>query len=490
MSNVIRLCHPFNFKMLFEYDGRKFTGLFASFASDLFNSMTRASNVTLKVRSEDDQAGELINGSTHSYSGCIGRLQTNQSDVMLYYTDYPHPAADISQGLVTIDTVIEMITTYRPSNQEMQLVQVEKSFDSFQPEVWLLCFITMVCSMSILLMKDLLNNWVRRMIGVKRSARSPYRQLPFEVIAQMTNHGKLSITAGFIRKTVFLLLSCFSFLVVLYLCLSMKTDLVVIAPPHTLRSYQELVDNECGVYFFAGSDYYSSFKSAAKGSLKKRLWDFSVSKYPMNVVLFSYGENMQPVSTITDAMLAGKLALITSSELSAFSMRGLCSILLNEQKANTYAKLFNVSASADHSLAFLPLVSRDKTAEVYQRGLILNAITSPPLKRLSRIVKRVYEAGIFARAQKYLTELDPSSLGQTFDRGSDTFGNMEKCMASELFMPDASYQSLTTGNWVNFPVYAVYALTCQLLVLALEVLTNLLTRILKRTRIGINRSKL
>ena len=460
MSNSLRLCHPFNFKWYFEYIDNRFTGLFSPFATDLLKSLTRASNITLLIRSEDDRPGERISGSSESYSGCIGLLQTNQSDAMMYLTDYPHSATNVSQGLVMTDEVIEMITTYRPSTHRMDLAQIERSFNSFHPEVWILCSITMVCSMFILVAKELLNNWVGQMIGVKSPARLHHRRLLFEVITHMTNHGKLSITGGFVRKIIFLVLSCFSLVVILYLSLSIKTDLVVITPPKTVHSYEQLVSNQAGVCFFAGSDHYRSFKFAPKRTLERRLWDFSVSKYSLNRVLFSYGDSIdaRPLIYLVNLGVSGKMAFIVTSDSGPFFMRIYCSILLSSE-------IMDVSIAGEQ---VLPITSRDKNARISLKGFISNAIATAPLKRLEKTLRKILEAGVPDFFTTF-TARNINPVAFVAGKGNATFGNMEQCMSNILFMPDVSYDKLQVGNFADFIVFASHLVSFELLVLLVEV---------------------
>ena len=112
MTNEIRLCNPSNFKFLIEYDGNKFTGILAPFVEDLIQAVRRNANVTLRVRSQNDDFGERIGSKGSLYSGCIGLLQKNQSDVMLLPTNYPHEASNVTQGLIMQESALNMINVY------------------------------------------------------------------------------------------------------------------------------------------------------------------------------------------------------------------------------------------------------------------------------------------------------------------------------------------------------------------------------------------
>ena len=471
MANVIRLCHPYNFRAFLEYNGHKFTGYFSSWAIDLIESLTRASNITVQIRSQDDQAGERIEGSTESYSGCIGLLQKNQTDVVLYLTDYPHPAANISQGLMVTETVEQMITAYHPEMDGIKLLQMERSFSSFRPEVWVLCVIALVCSISVLVMKELLNNWVKQMIRVKSSPGPLVKRVPGEVIAHMTNHGQLSSTAGLIRKIMFLVLSFFSFLVIFYLCASIKTDLVVIAPPQTVRSYQELMDTGGGVFFLAGSDHHLSFKFAPQGSIKKKLWDFSVAKYKLKNVLFSYGQSeLRTGKMIMKLIVSRKLAFICDSGISLIFMRAYCDLALNMDKFRAAADILNLPKESGN---VMPIASKEENARVTRKGFILNGIKTAALKRLEHTLRRALEAGLLDFIIKLVNSFNLAATPlDVYGTGNATTGNMEQCISNVLVMPDSDFEKMSLGNLVNFPLYSYCVITIQMSVLLVEVLVG------------------
>ena len=428
--------------------------------------MTRASNVTIEIRSQNDRFGEPINESTGSYSGCIGLLQTNQSDAILFLNDYPHPAANISQGLVMTDATIDMITSYRPSDQSVR-IQVERAFNSFRPSVRILCAVTMFICICALCVKEIFKSWHRRMISLPTRPR--HKRAPYEVITHMTRFGQLSNSAGQFRKILFLVLSLFSFLVIFFLCSSIKTELVVIPPPKTLRSYQQLLDHQCGVFFFSGGNSYQSFQSAAKGSKEKALWDFSVSKYSMSSVVYSYGNRPETDSAVLNSWIRGESAIIVHSDWAPFFMKPICSAMLNREKRDAFALLFKINGNED---LLLPLRSRDEEAMVFQKSFTWNPRSSSSLNQVMPTLRRVMEAGITEFIMKYMATADVVSIIQVSGKGNATFANMEKCKSSEFFRPENTVKGVKADNFANFPTYAVYLVSLELLVLLIEVLVG------------------
>lgn len=470
MSNIIRLCHPFNFRLVLEYRSQKFHGIFSSFAVDLLDSITRASNATFQIRSKDDGYGKPIDGSNGAYEGCIGLLQTNQSDAIMYLDNYPHPAINISQGMVMTDVAVSIMTFYQPSNNGMRLAaQMERFFLAFYPSVRLLWVATMVLSIIALFAKESLNSWAGRMKHRKNMHKPRIERITYEILVHAHRFGEISKSTGLFRKILFSTLSLFSLLVIFYLCIYVNTELVVIPAPKTIRSYEEMLQAGCAAYFISGSDIYRSFESAPNGSIEKSLWDYSVANYPMSIVLFSHGDTPDLAGKLERLHFTGKIGLIEGSDTTPYQMRSACAYWLNEEKRST---LLSIVGMAPESPLHLPLASRDKNAKVIQHGFMSSAFKNPLLDKLRTTLRRVVEAGIPDLMKEFITQSAHTDLIQASTIGSATFGNMEKCMQSVLFMPQVELAAVASRNFENFPLYGLYLFSLQLSILVIEKIIN------------------
>lgn len=463
MSHNLRLCHPFNFKFLLEYDGSDFVGAYGPFLTDLLRSVTRASNITLDISSQDEGMGERINRSTGLYSGCIGRLQTNQSDAILFLADYPHPAINISQGPVLLDTVMQILSAYSVDKNSVALLQAEKTFSSFSVNVWLLCLMTFVTTCCVLISGEWLMAGRTRM---RRRARSVYWPWVYAVFLQMTNAGQLPMTSGAVRKIIFLVLSCFSFLVIFYLCSFIQTDLVVAEPPETLHSYQQLLDNQVCVVFFSGSDAYQSFKSAPKGSVQKKLWDLSLSKCGPNMTLFNFGKNPELLVPIGHLGISKKVVFIGFTEFTQFLMNSYCSVLFIPE---VKARVISIVDSFTKGMNSFPFAAIDQGAEIYQKGLITNEWASQPLECLKLGMRRISAAGIPSLRTKFLTQSTPDTLIAGDGPARAITGDMEQCMSNVLFISGSDVESLQIGNFMNFLTLIFCLFIIEMFVLLVEV---------------------
>lgn len=465
MENKLRVCNPFEFRYLFERRGREFVGLFSKFAQDILRAIARASNVTVEMRSRNDQPGERMSGESDLYSGCIGRLQTNQSDAMLFLTEYPSAATNITQGLVMSESITKFISVYYPDETGINYYQIEGVLNAFDIEVWLIAILSLSISVGLLLLQVAMKIQNRKLIGLKKPVH--YKHIPFEVVAHMTDHGQLSNDKGLFRKIMFIIFSIFSFLVLFYFSSYVKTDLVVIPPPSTLRSYQQLLNAKCGVNFIGGGDTYQPFKFASEMSIEKRLWNLSVKKYSEDRVRYKYTDPVSFADFLNEIMNRN-LSLLTDSAWAPYHLRMMCSLLLNREKLRAFTHPGKVTRFDSPPL---PLTANDQHARVSQKSFISSTFKSPQLKRLEKILRRVLEGGIPDIIMKFAHDTDLTSLLPVDGKGNQTFGNMNRCMANELILPEYTLERVNLGNLRNFPRYVCYLVTFHSLVLLVEVLS-------------------
>ena len=87
-----RVCHTTDFFGILEYDvnEEKFVGAVSEFINDvleIFETLASWKNQTVEIHPRMG-FGDPVEG-TDEYTGCLGRLQKNQSEVMLMPMDYP-----------------------------------------------------------------------------------------------------------------------------------------------------------------------------------------------------------------------------------------------------------------------------------------------------------------------------------------------------------------------------------------------------------------
>ena len=150
-------------------------------------------------------------------------------------------------------------------------------------------------------------------------------------------------------------------------------------------------------------------------------------------------------------------------------MKPIRSMILNREKRDAIVDSFKLNLDED---MLLPLQSEDAGAKVFQKGFISNPQSTAALRKIIKNVRKVMEAGIPWFIMKFLEAADVFDYIQVSGRANATFSNMEKCKASEFFMPENTVEGVKADNFANFPRYAVSSVSVELLVLLIEVLIS------------------
>lgn len=462
MANIIRLCHPADFRLMIEFDGTTFKGRMGPFIENILDDLRRKANVTLNVRSKDDGIGEPIEGTNgRIYSGCIGLIQQNLSDAMLQVVNYPLPAINLTQGLLMMDSALQFVNSYNTS--EGKPAQIESLFESFTPQVWIFSFLLLITCVSCLFIhgrfEKSLNHLFKRPFIV-----STDKYLTYHVATHMTRFGQLDESTGSLRKIIFLILSFFSFMVIFYLSSFMKTELVVVPAPITMRSYSEMLQRGCGVWFFRGADAYQFFKSAADGSERKRLWDWSISKYPEDLIIFDGNE--KKAALVLNALIMGKLAFVTESLWMTPIIKEFCALSVDEERNKQMRSLFNFKSFKKGSL--FPVVSQDEKATSFLKAFVANQYTSSALNRLGMTFHRIFESGLPAAMIKNVADTDFMDSMLSLPRTKGTYGQILNCVQNIIFMPENHMERLSFSNISNLPRIFSFIIVYCLFVLLLE----------------------
>ena len=446
MANFIRVCHPADIQFMFEFDGKQFKGGFGAFIQDILSQTTRKTNVTFHVRSENDGFGEPIEGTNGEvYSGCIGLIQQNKSDVIFSMVNYPLPAINLTQGTVVMDSTLQFVNTYKPTKQ-VEAVQIESMFDSFSSDVWLLTsFILLTCICFLLMHERLRITFSSRCKGEPKT--HPNQHFTYQVVTHFTGFGQLDDSTGSVRKIWFLVLSFFSFMIILYLSSLVKTDLVVVPPPNTMRSYQEMLDQGCSVWFFNGADTYQPFKSAAQGSEAKRLWDLSTSKHPLDQVIFD-GQKT-PAKLVLEPLIQGKSAFVTDSIFMTPILKELCALSLNEARLHAMSAYLQFKPFKIFSL--FPLVSQDEKAATFLRAYVTNQYQSSALIMFVKSFGRAFESGLPEAIIKRTTDTDFLDSMLSLPKGKGNYGSILECVQNHLFTYEIDPEGVALANIANLP---------------------------------------
>ena len=455
MSSVIRGCNPRNFPLFFEIDSHgKTGGFYSSLVDDLLDHVHKMVNSTLEARSENDGIGNMIDEKTGMYDGCIGRLQRNDSDVMTQLANYAHPADHLNQGLVFVHSVIQFISTYKTrSAKEVKPVQVESMFNSFNSHVWLLCLVTLLAGSTTLALRHFLLRQASPSTGESDHSDQPV----YEVATHMIGYGCVKAT-GPSANVLSISLSIFTGVVLLYICSFIKTELVALRPPDTLRSYQDLLDKNVSLAFLKGWDTFLAFKSAHPDTMEGKLWNLTVQRYPKMDFMFQVDSGFIWAVRL---ILQQKMTVVTDSTVGQAFMRNLCKLFTQESIVNIGRSLFGLNHVTVKSI--FPLYAQDETAEDVMKGVLFSeSFKGFAYVKIRRGLTCFMERGLVLKAAETLKTIDATKSILEGQEQSQTSGLVEECSRNILYEPTIKIESVGFGNIQNLVV-----ITMSLYLLAL-----------------------
>ena len=144
MQSELRICSAGDLPHTIVYESsKKFTSLSGYHVSEFCRDLIHGLNAAYSIHSKNEGVGMSVDSSTDTDSGCLGRLQKNESDMMVRRITYPQETANLIQGAVVVDSVIQVISVYE-TKENTTTAQMISSFASFDLTVWSLCVLTLI----------------------------------------------------------------------------------------------------------------------------------------------------------------------------------------------------------------------------------------------------------------------------------------------------------------------------------------------------------
>ena len=481
---MIRTCFPFNFKTILEWNKNKFEGGSSSLANEWINSLPKYGNITLDMRAEDDGVGEK-NGSTGLYDGCLGRLQRNESDMMIQLVDYPLDAIETQQGDIVLESKLEFMTVYHPRTmEEKNSVQILSCFKTFDTGVWAMSLsILLLLHLLLIVRRKIFNHFlsdIRRIkcqLGRKKrserhikrmrmAARRKNKYYFTQIVTHMTRLGSLTSSKGLLMKMIFFTCSTFSLLVVHYFCSFIKTELVTIQPPELFTSYQDLIDNNVAALFGKGGSTYLKFKFAPSSSPEKKLWDISVAKHGEEKIIMTSNNNLWIEAT--ELMLKRQAIVFLDSTLRPGVVNGICKLFTYKNLREQAISMLGGMSIKDVDLSLLPIVQADINVKPTLKALIYSSYFKGTTNRqLFKLVRKYNEGGLPLLALKSISTFDLSThVGLSRKPDGNAFNEAAQCMKGIIKHPEFHLSGIKFTNMVTFII-----IVCSLCVIAFCVLS-------------------
>ena len=450
-------------------------------ANEFIYDLSKGENVTINIRSEKDGIGEPLNDSDGSFSGCIGLVQRNLSDMLLDEVTYPSPAIDIEQGHLSTDIFTRFFSYYTPPDQrESKAVQLESCFLSLSEGVWFLCCTTFLAILLLLAVHITLRQKLLRQVFKKKSnsfARGN-RYILYQVLTHMTKCGHLWNCSGALKKIIFICLSVFSFVVLFYFAAMMSTEQVVVKLPDMFKSYQDLLRRKVGLSFLLFSDIYVQFKFAAPKTVESRLWKLTSSKYEEQEILFETDPEF--VGKALARTLSRETVGVTDSSWAPFMLHHMCLIVVDQNIIDQLAGQLKFTPFKAKSI--YPYLGYDQNAASLMRGFILSDTPTAPVKRIKHFLRRLLETGYLLKRSARVGQVDVfATIYPSRVKKSTVDPDFQQCDNNRVIMPEVHLESTGLQNMKNLLciIFGIYAALLPVL-LAEKIVARLTLKTRKR----------
>lgn len=495
---TVRLCHPSDFKDFLEYDPRKHkfvgtAGPVASEAMNLFLQGLRMAGLNSTWQVVANVGPGTLDSISGAYNGCLGRIQRNESDMVLQLFEYPVAAENLTQGLIVYDTSLSIASTYNKI-EAFASPQITSSFRSFSYGIW------MMCSLLILVISMLLK--LRVMVAVKRRFIRDYSL--FYAIAHLVRVHQMP-DAGVTRKVLFICGSIFSLVVVHYFQTLIKTELVVTKDPILFNSYQDIIDRRAMPIFIRGMGYDEFFKKRGISRARKNLWNYATHTFnesdmyiQLDPLIFLLGafsviekkaviiveKALVPVISSSGCPMRARNPSKVVETLNLLSDREKMSPILDaasftEEQKEIVLDFARKNQKVRRSVPeFLFYESTDESEKPFSQGIVLGSQVHPLLlKSLLVIYRRALETGLGIRI---------TNIAQAFDvlGGYDLLNSMvekpmkerqeyvTECKSATVLRAMISFHSLDIHNFRNLMMIFAVMLICSCFTLACESILN------------------
>lgn len=437
----VRVCHPYDLKFVLEHiRGIKFSGLLSPIVHSLLKLISR-DNVTLSIQ-DLERTSEPIGTSGH-FTGCIGQLQSNSSDILLLLADYPLNAANITQGDVATDSVTQFVSFYYSSNDHFA-GQVLSCFESLKLDTCLLALLWLLTLCFLLEMRSLVHRALfSQILGIQHwmLPRRSNRYYFYRIVTHMSRVASMNQN-GLFNRIVFIFNSIFALLVVQYFLIWMKTDLVVIENPNIFKRYQDLIDNQVSIFFYKGFNLENQFRDAPVGSKEKFLWNFSVKTIGDQIVCDQGDERIMDLNKLS---IRRKAALIMDDHQSP-------SLLINSCKLKDALMHFVEEVARlglDAEITF-PFVSQDPKAGTVQKGVIFSEFFVGSIYRnIRRRLVTFNEVGLTFYSVTFFKALDTLSHSMKVDppKSERAKKRLKDCMSNKVVKAGHKTDQLMMANF-------------------------------------------
>lgn len=207
--------------------------------------------------------------TNNKYTGCLGRLQDNSSDITLFQWDVKHVRPGLGFGKIIFTTPqTSLISSYDPAVR-VKKTELMNTIQSVSIEVWiglvfLSLFISLMMTIGVYVMKREERTFGKLFI---RTTSNLITHMVKLLIDQPSESRYASHDSTF--KIMVLSVILLAFYSSFFITTMIKTTAVTLDRPKTIENYDDIINSNVRPLFDSSTGTHLPFKNAAKGSKKR-----------------------------------------------------------------------------------------------------------------------------------------------------------------------------------------------------------------------------
>lgn len=415
----LRVCYIQIGLIFFHEHGSNFLSGMANF---LGNVCLENMNVTFEFVPKS-RFGTLIDPISREYDGCIGSVQSNETDWALIQVPIGEHGPNLMTGPAMGFEQISILSSYNLTGDVVD-THILQAFNSFSTSLWIaVIFTTLLLTMMFATMFKICS-WLADKFLMKENSmfvvlrRAMEKKVPTQraglleytgrSVKMMTSVMMKQPTAFTMRRRInfarLLLLSAilFSYWIQVYFCNLIKTELAVVRKPITIDTYDDILGKEDILpMWIALQNDKQLFQKAERGSKESQIWRkmLTITNGSIDQALMT----MDPagMATVLERGVQQKAALLIGRYLQTMARSNFCSA----QAAASSSE----EEEESQSDVYLSRLTTDPGAREYVRVFFYNSNLPQEIKDLiHRITTKRVEHGLFDHVSSIMVPIIPT----------------------------------------------------------------------------------
>ena len=436
-------------------DEQKFKGFFAPMYGFLVDNLGRFfPNVTVM---SSNKLGDM-DSKTMMFDGCLGRLQRNESDVMIQVVPFPALGNGLIHSKTGIATKIVMWSMYNSTAVPSE-TDVMDAFKSFSRPLWLLIILT-AAVLTVVVFKTFQSKFLflprskvtdKRSTLKQRTRRCMHQALTIATANVLKQHTSYRFRGKLLPgKVILFMFAVFALFITMYFSSMIKTEMVVQKRPETISTYEELLAKpNINPFWSKAQNAHWEFMNANKNTAEGRIWE-RARRIGLNSCFVEKGDEMERLYGLLGRQEA---VWFGPDYMMSFIVTNMCAFY----RSNGMFAVVNAWLRSDEN-------AREKLTVI----MLSSALSPDVVKKFNRIIQTEFEYHI-----QYVT-LKRMEFIFFPDTGSKS---LRDCVANKIIYPDHEIEAVHLPHYMRLFASTGYSLFCCLIVLSLEMMCCMYLRI-------------